>query len=368
MPRLWGKDWTREELEQRVGDLQQIAGVRLLELADGKERGARAAQFRTGTGLAFTVLIDRGLDISHADWCGRSMNWRSMTEDAHPAYFEPEGLGWVRTFYGGLLVTCGLSWVGAPCHDPDAGPARLGPRDLGLHGYISHTPAKNVWADAAWEGDDYRMWVRGRCQEGLVFGENLVLQREISTRLGSNSLTVRDRVENAGYDRVEHMILYHINIGFPAVDEGSELLAPSLKVTPRDAAAEEGADRAAMLDPPIPGYHEKAYFHDLGAAADGTTGTAIVNRRLGFGVYVKFNRRELPFYSQWKMMGQRNYVVGMEPANCLPLGRTVERQAGRLQYLEPRETREYALELGALTSPEEIDEFARLVRSEWINP
>ena len=357
MARLWGRDWTREELEQRTGDLQQIGGIRLVELADGKERGVRAALVRTGSGLAFTVLLDRGMDISHAEWSGKPMNWRSMTEDAHPSFFEPEGLGWVRTFYGGLVVTCGLSWAGAPCHDPDAGPARLGARDLGLHGRISHTPAKNVWADGAWDGDEYRMWVRGRCQEGLVFGENLVLEREISTTLGSNSLTIRDRVENAGYDRVEHMLLYHVNIGFPAVDEGSELLAPSRRITPRDAAAEEGQERAALLDAPIPGYHEKAYFHDLGTAPDGSTGTAVVNRRLGFGVFLRFNKNELPFYTQWKMMGQGNYVLGREPANCLPLGRVAEREAGRLQYLEPRETREYTLEVGALTSVEEIGAF-----------
>ncbi|HEU4754149.1 MAG TPA: aldose 1-epimerase family protein, partial [Armatimonadota bacterium] len=239
----------------------------------------------------------------------------------------------------------------------------LGPRDLGLHGHISHTPAKNVWADGAWEGDEYRMWVRGRCQEGLVFGENLVLEREISTHLGSNCLTVRDRVENAGFDRVEHMLLYHINIGFPSVDEGSELLSPSKSITPRDEAAVEGQERARTLDAPIPGYHEKAYFHALGAAPDGTTGTAVVNRRLGFGVYVKFNRTELPLYTQWKMMGQRNYVLGMEPANCLPLGRAAEREAGRLQYLDPRETRDYTLEIGALTSPEEIAAFERQVAS-----
>lgn len=357
MARLWGREWTRDELEQRVGDLQQIAGVRLVELADGKERGVRAAQVRTGSGLAFTVLLDRGLDVSHADWCGRPLNWRSMTEDVHPAYFEPEGLGWVRSFYGGLMVTCGLSWAGAPCRDPDAGPARLGPRDLGLHGYISHTPAKNVYADGAWSGDEYSMWVRGRCQEGLVFGENLVLHREIRADLGANCFTVRDRVENAGWDRLEHMILYHINIGFPAVDADSELLSPSLKITPRDAEAEDGQERARILDPPIPGYHEKAYFHELAAGPDGRTATAIVNRRLGFGVYVRYRLAELPYYSQWKMMGQRNYVVGMEPANCLPLGRTVEREAGRLQYLALREEREYTLEIGALTSGAEIDAF-----------
>jgi uncharacterized protein DUF4432 len=358
MARLWGREWTRDELEQRVGDLLQIAGVRLVELGDGKERGVRAAEVRTGTGFQFTVLIDRGLDISQAEWCGRAMNWRSMTEDAHPAYLEPEGLSWVRTFYGGLVVTCGLNWAGAPCHDEQAFPPRLGARDLGLHGRISHTPAKNVYADAAWEGDEYRIWVRGKCQEAMVFAENLILHREIGATLGSSSLTIKDRVENAGYDRLDHMILYHINIGFPAVDQDSQLVSPSLRITPRDEAAEAGKERARQFEAPTPDYQEKAYFHELGAGPDGRTGTAIVNRALGFGVYVRFNRNELPHYTEWKMMGQRNYVVGMEPANCLPLGRVAEREAGRLQSLGPREVREYTLEVGVLTSNEEIDAFA----------
>ena len=58
MARLWGREWTREELEQRVGDVLQIGGVRLVELADGKERGVRAAEFRTGSGLAFTTGME----------------------------------------------------------------------------------------------------------------------------------------------------------------------------------------------------------------------------------------------------------------------------------------------------------------------
>ena len=152
-------------------------------------------------------------------------------------------------------------------------------------------------------------------------------------------------------------MLYHVNIGFPAVDADSELLSPSHSVTPRDEAAADGADRAHLLDGPTAGYHEKAYFHDLGTDAALNTGTAIVNRRLGFGVYLKFNRAQLPHFCQWKMMGQRNYVVGMEPCNALPLGRDVERREGRLQFLEPRESREYELEIGALTSAEEIAGF-----------
>src|SRR5438132_1610483 len=156
MPQLWGREWSREELVRRVGDLSQIAGVRLLELADGKERGVRAAEIKTGSGLSCTVLIDRGLDISTAEYNGKALAWRSMTQDAHPAFFEPEGLGWLRTFYGGLLVTCGMTYAGAPGEDQG--------QAYGLHGRVSHLPARNVYADAAWEGGRYRIWGRGKCQ------------------------------------------------------------------------------------------------------------------------------------------------------------------------------------------------------------
>src|SRR5205085_11870849 len=115
----------------------------------------------------------------------------------------------------------------------------------------------------------------------------------------------------------------------------AELLATSLKATSRDADAAQGLEEHARFEAPTAGYHEKAYFHDLAADAEGFTQTAVVNRDLGHGVYVRFSREALPYYTEWKMMGQRNYVAGMEPANALPLGRATERREGRLHYLDP---------------------------------
>lgn len=355
MPQLWGRDWSREELEQRVGDLAQIAGVRLVELADGKERGVRAAEIKTGSGLSFTVLIDRGLDISTAEYNGKALAWRSMTEDAHPTYFEPDGLGWLRTFYGGLLVTCGMTSAGAPCVDQG--------QPLGLHGRVSHLPAKNVYADAAWEGDRYRVWVRGKCQEAIVFSENLLLTREVSTYLGESRLFVHDVVENVGHARTEHMYLYHINIGFPVVDEGSRLISPSRSARPRDAEAEQGKEEYARLQAPTAGFKEKVYFHDLAADAEGYTQAAIANPALGHGVYIRYPKAQMPEFIEWKMMGVRNYVVGMEPANCSVLGRAAERERGTLQFLEPGERREYRLEIGVLDGTEAIERFGRDVQA-----
>src|SRR5437016_2021751 len=74
---LFGEELTRREVAARSGALSQFAGVRLMTLGDGLERGIRMLEFRTGTGLRFTVLIDRAMDIGDCDHKGLSIGWHS---------------------------------------------------------------------------------------------------------------------------------------------------------------------------------------------------------------------------------------------------------------------------------------------------
>jgi len=359
VPKLYGSEYTKDELLRRVGDISQIGGVRLHTLSDGVERGVRAADFRTGSGLNFTVLIDRGLDISTAEYCGQSLVWRSPTGDVSPAYYEEPGLGWLRSFYGGLVVTCGLTYAGPP--NVDQGKA------LGFHGRASNLPGSNVYAGGAWQGDEYLMWVEGKVRETAVFGENVELARRITAKLGEPKLWIHDKVTNLGYQETEHMILYHINAGFPVIDEGSRLLAPVLNCKPRDADAEVEKEKYASFRAPTDGFRERVYYLDMAEGADGSVGAAIVNPRFGdgrgFGFYVRYSKRELPKFSEWKMNAPGTYVVGMEPANCWVEGRAKERERGTLQLLKPEETREYHLEIGVLTSAAEIEAFERQVKT-----
>jgi len=66
MARMFGREWTRRELLERVGDLAQVAGADAFTYTDGVREGVRATRGRTGGGPTFTVLHSRGLDISHA--------------------------------------------------------------------------------------------------------------------------------------------------------------------------------------------------------------------------------------------------------------------------------------------------------------
>ena len=358
MARLYGKTYSPAQLRKHVGHMSQVAGIRRFELSDGREKGVAAAEVRTGTGLRFTVLLDRGMDISSAEWCGCSLSWRSATLDTSPYFFQPEGLEWLRGFFGGLLCTCGLTYCGAPCEDEG--------EELGLHGRVSNTPAENVVADERWVGSDYVMTLRGTVIEAGVFRDSLSLTREITAMLGENRLLIHDTVENIGFDPAPHMFLYHINLGFPLVDEGAELVSPTTVVTPRDPVAEDGKRDYAKIDPPTRGYAEKVYYHRLASARGGQTLAGLVNPSLGcegLGVYLQYSTKEFPEFTEWKQMGQGTYTVGLEPANCRVEGRDKERGRGALTILRPGERREYHMEIGVLIHAQAIKEFRRRVRA-----
>lgn len=350
MVRLFGEEFTRERLMKRIGNVSQIGGVRTYELKDGREKGVEVIEFRTGSGFDFRVLPGRCMDISLAGYNGIPLSWCSPTGDVAPEYYEPEGLGWLRSFYGGLLVTCGLTQIGQPSEDEGEA--------LGLHGRASCIRAHGVSADGEWRGDRYVMWATGKMVEARVFGENLCLTRRIESHLGEMSLSVHDIVENLGHERVAHMILYHVNGGFPAVDEDSELISATVTATPRDEEAEKEKEKYNRFLPPTPAFKERCYYHDILPDEDGNVTVALANRKFrggeGFGFYISYPKKELPYFCEWKMNGEGTYVVGVEPGNALVEGRKIEREKGRLQFLEPGEKREYHLKIGVLPSNKEI--------------
>jgi len=347
---IYGKSYSRQDLLKRVGQVDQVAGVRMVELTDGIGRGVRTASFHTGAGFNASLLVDRGLDIYDAEYNGIPLAWVSPTGPTHPAYFEPPELGWRRTFYGGLMLTCGLTTIGAPSVD--------GGEALGLHGRISNLPASNVQYGGYWEGDQYMVFVEGQVREAIVFGENLLLHRRVEARLGEAKISVFDTVTNEGFLPTPHMILYHVNAGFPIVDGGSQLIAPSRAVTPRDEDARLGLQEYNRFSAPLPNYREQVFFHEMQAASDGYVMAALVNPAFnngqGLGFYVRYRQQELPCFNQWKMMGESVYAVGLEPASNWVSGRAVERERGALQILQPGEQRSYHLEFGVLASKADI--------------
>lgn len=351
---IYGKKYTGDDLRRHVGNMDQIAGIRTVQLDDGNERPAHAAIIHTGTGLEVTVLLDRCLDIPSASYNGRAMGWRSATGDVAPQYFEAEGIRWLRSYFGGLVTTCGMTHVGAP--RPES--ALLG---NGLHGRIGNLPARNIKINQEWKNGKYVLSVTGTMRETVVFGENLTLTRTVSTELGERRFRIHDVVTNDGFNDTKYMFLYHCNIGWPALDAGSEMLSPSRFVAPRDAEAEDGKENWCKMDPPIHQYREKCYYHDMVPAKDGTVSVALVNdgfaRGNGFGVYVKYNKNELPRFVEWKQMGEQDYVIGFEPCNCGVEGRQIDEELGLLHTIKAGESKTFDLEFGVILTEQELNAF-----------
>lgn len=52
-----------------------------------------------------------------------------------------------------------------------------------------------------------------------------------------------------------------------------------------------------------------------------------------------FDVNELKYFTEWKMMGEYDYVLGLEPGNCTPDGRNVMRKIKTLEFLNAGESK-----------------------------
>ncbi len=349
----WGADLSVPELRRRAGHLEQFAGVRLVTLADGGARGVRVLEFRTGSGFTFEVLVDRAFDLGRADLRGVPLSWHGAQGVRGPWYAEPDGLGFLRGFAGGLLVTGGLDHTLFPTEDT-AAPYAYPPQPTvryGLHGRVSNLPARLIGYGERWDDHGCTLWAEGEVTQAAMYGEKLVLHRRIETRLGAQTLRLHDTVTNVGWRPTPHMLLYHMNFGFPVVDEGSAVHLPGVVRAVGDAPP----DAWPALAAPTGGAVERVYAYTPEADADGWVTASILNRRRHIGVSVRHRPDQLPHPFMWQQLAEGEYVVALEPSTNRVEGRHDARTRGELITLAPQEGRAYDLELTALTSTEDLE-------------
>jgi hypothetical protein len=359
---LWGRRWTRAELLARVGRLEQVAGIRLVEGGDGAERGVRMLRCWSGAGFEFEILVDRGFDVGGAWLRGQPLAWSSPVGVTGPWYHEPDGIGWFRGFPGGLVSTCGLdhTLLGGPDDATVFNYPHRATETYGLHGRYTGLPARLAGYGATWDGDECVLWAQGEVVQATLFGEQLQLRRRVEADLGGVSLRITDTVTNIGPTRCPHMLLYHCNVGFPVVDDGAVLVYPAGPGTCVSAAS---TSSYRELTGPQAEFVEECYEHDMAAGPDGLTEAAVINPALGLGVFQRYDGGALPHHITWRQLGTVAYVVAMEPSTNRDAGRFDARARGELTELGPGEERHYRLEIGALDGHQAVQDFTRRVRA-----
>lgn len=308
-----------------IGHTSQLCCVEEVRLVGGKGDGMRLLQVRNATGLEMTICADRCADIYRLIFQGQNMGYFSPSGYVSPCYYDDKGNGFLKSFTAGFLTTCGLTAVGAPCMDEG--------EELPLHGTIGNTPCERIW----WEEDDENIYVRAFINDSALFARKLYLKRTIVIGKNENRFTIKDTIENQGDIQSPAMIMYHMNIGYPLLSENTVVGIPSVSVKPRNKHAAKDLSACCKMLPPTAGFEEQCYFHSF--ATEGKA--SVYNPDIRKGLTISFDPNTLDHFTEWKMMGYRDYVLGLEPGNCNPDGRDVMRQNGMLKFLDPGECRTY---------------------------
>ncbi len=322
----------------KIGNISQIAGLKHYEFTDGKAKGVEAVDVRTGTGFGFTVLPGRGMDIAWTEYRGVPINYMSKTGIVSPSYYESSGMNWLHNFFAGTLTTCGLLNVGGP---QDVTHSVIGNREYGLHGRISNCAAEQVSLYEEWKNGEYVMRVSGLMREAVLHGEHLTLRREISTKLGLSEFTIKDVVTNNSAVSQDVMLLYHINMGYPLLDKNSRFVANSKTITPLSDDAAKEIDDTFKCHEPVAGMTERCYAHDITPDENDNVTVSFINDELELGVELQYKKSQLPCFNQWKMLNKNEYVIGLEPGNCLPVG--YNNTGDNLDVIKPYESKTYEI-------------------------
>ena len=218
-------------------------------------------------------------------------------------------------------------------------------------------------------GDRCLLWAEGLVRQDIAYGENLSLLRRYESELGGSSFRMVDVVTNDGWFPTYHQQLYHMNAGFPIVDDGSEVLASTLREpdtmnfsTEEQTAAEGAVSLWRTATAPRPGFTHEGYVVEMRPDEKGWVSVAIVNRRLrpelgGLGVYLRYDATALPVYIGWRMMREGLYALGMEPATN-PFGNPKDLvEQGFPLIMQPGDRRRYEIEYGILVGADAIESF-----------
>lgn len=337
----WGALRMDISLIKKLGNIEQLAGIRESRLLRGRGMGIQLAEFHNAAGLRFSLVPDRCMDIYDLSYKGVNFSFQCKNGLTSPLAFDPGNGEFAEQWPAGMLVTCGLDNVGGQAD---------GKGNFPTHGRISHVPAQNFGTETCWEGDRYALRARGEVHQTKMYSRHLSIRREVETGLYDKKLTIRDIITNFEAEDEPFMLLYHFNFGYPLLNAKSKVAFSKADILPMNPISN---DPEHMMDP-IDGRGEELYLRTgLGPKACGV----IYSEELELGAYIAFDTTNLPNCMEWKNMKSHDYVLALEPCNTCGLNRTEATEQGKIAVLPAYTSITNRLELGILDGMQEIRAF-----------
>ena len=271
-------------MDGRISNFQQVASIRRYTLSEGREKGLDVLDCDNGK-IRFLLNVSKACDIMQLYHEGQNMSFISKNG------FTKRETPFLRRFEGGMLYTRGLDSVG-------------GRDGFELHGTLHNIPAEIIRAECNENG----ITVEAIIRDTALFGKNLVLKRKIFTAIGGDSVTLEDTLVNEGYKTEEYCLLYHINVGYPMLDDGVKVIADVESYTPRTAWAKQNEATMYEMNASTPNQEETCYFLNLKKPE-----ITLVNGKIGKEFTVSYSGDTLPCFVEWKSMASGDYALGLEP-------------------------------------------------------
>ena len=271
-------------MDGRISNFQQVASIRRYTLSEGREKGLDVLDCDNGK-IRFLLNVSKACDIMQLYHEGQNMSFVSKNG------FTKRETPFLNRFEGGMLYTCGLDSVG-------------GRDGYELHGTLHNIPAEIIRAECNESG----IVVEAIIRNTALFGKNLVLKRKIFTAIGGDGVTLEDTLINEGYKTEEYCLLYHINVGYPLLDDGAKVIADVESYTPRTAWAKQNEATMYEMNAPTPNQEETCYFLNLKKPE-----ITLVNEKIGKKFTVFYSNDTLPHFLEWKSMASGDYALGLEP-------------------------------------------------------
>lgn len=341
------------DLLRHCGSLEQVAYVRPVTYTDGRASGMKAILIKNGK-LEFSLLQDKNLDIGPLSYGGVNMSLLTKPGLQGRNPYDTAGDESIRSIMGGAMFTCGFENI--------HGPRTVDGKDYPMHGRMRTTPMEKISMDAAFRDEAYELSVSGEGREAALFGENLVLRRSVRTVYGDTDIEIRDEIQNQAFTQDKLCFLYHINAGYPFLEEGCRVLIPHSDCVARDERAARGLGHQFVMDAPQDNADEQAFLYVPAGDADGNTFAVVVNDRLELALCVRWNVREIPLLTQWKTIASGDYAMALEPCNV----GFDSRESEDTQIIEPMQTHVNRLRISILEGKEAIgkldEELASLIK------
>ncbi len=271
-------------MDGRISNLAQVCSLRRYTITEGAEKGLDIIDCDNGK-IRFLLNVSKALDIAQM-WCeGKNISFLSKNG------LTARETNFTSRFEGGMLYTCGLDSLG-------------GREGYETHGSYHNTPAKITRAECTADG----IFVEAEIVDTALFGKNLLLKRKISSVVNKAELHIEDELINRGYKEENYCILYHVNLGYPLLDDGAQMVVETEDYTPRTSWSKQNEGSRYEICLPIVGEEETCYF-----IKTKTPQASLVNKRLGKKFTITWSKDTLPCFLEWRSMAAGDYALGLEP-------------------------------------------------------